>query len=172
MIRADLPGRTFSRLARQEGRPSMKSSTLVNLGVVVALCALAAVTAAQAPPRKLPATPPPAHAKDPRLAELDAQIAAARADRKKDVDPLEAQLKALKERYDAQIDSLVAQRKAIVEEGESPELRELDRQETSELAALADREKSEVAQVHQRYDTERKQLKEKYAAQRKGLQHG
>jgi hypothetical protein len=89
-------------------------------GLILLLGAATAAPVSKPAPateKKLPATPPPAHAKDPRLADLDAKIAAARAERKSEVDPLEAQLKAIKQRYDAQIDSLVAERKAIVEEG-------------------------------------------------------
>ena len=156
-------------------KPS-KLSKASALGALLAsaLCVLAAVTAAQGPPsteQKLPDSPPAAHAKDPRLADLDARIAAARAERKREVDPLETQLKALKQRFGAEIDSLQAERKAIVEAGESPELRELDQRETTELAALDDREKAEVDQLHQRYDAEKKKLRDDYAQKRKALKH-
>jgi hypothetical protein len=159
-------------------KPSIRLKTAaLGAGLAGTICLLAAVTAAQAPPpthstkQELPDSPPAAHAKDPRLADVDARLAAARAGRKSEVEPLETQLKALKQRFDAQIDSLQAERKAIVEEGESPALRELDQRETTELAALDDREKGEVAALHQRYDAERKALKESYAQKRKAIRH-
>ena len=143
--------------------------------------ALFAAFAASAPPsttpgaprtsREIPTTtaPAPAHPKDPRIADLDQQITALRADRKTQVDPLEAQLKALRERFDTQIDSLTAQRKSIVEAGESPALRELDEHETSELTALNDREKADIESTRTRYENEKKELRESYAAKRKAI---
>lgn len=131
---------------------------------------------AQADPAKPSAKATPqattaATSRDPRVAELDAQIKALRDQYKAEIDPLEAQVKAVRGKYDAQINTLVDQRKELVESEKSPEIRALDEQEAADLKTLADQERAEIEKVRQKYGDMRKDIQAKYQRRRQEL-HG
>ena len=139
----------------------------LGLAVLLAAIALPAAHAANTPTmQKIPVAPAP---KDPRIAELDAQIKTLKEQYHSQLDPLQEQVKALKGKFDPQISSLEDQRRDLVEAAKPPRIRELDEQEAAELKQLGDEEKTELDKVRQRFADERKQVQEKYKEKRQDL---
>ena len=116
-------------------------------------------------------TPAAPATRDPRIAEIDAQIKALREQFHAQLDPLEAQVKALRNKFEPQISALEDQRRELVESGKPAEIRALDEQEAAEMKSLADQEKTEIEKVRQHFADERKEVQAKYQQRRKEL-HG
>src|SRR5947207_1073651 len=69
-----------------------------------------------------------------QLRALQDKLKAMREQFRGELDPLQAQIKTLRDKYEPQITQMQEQIKGIVEQGKSPEVQQLDREEDQELA--------------------------------------
>ncbi len=161
------------------------------IGAAVVLVTAVAVTAwaqdpairGSKPPSSIPVqnpsmTPPPPTGVDraqdqvrrEQIKQLDERIQQLRTEYKSAADPIEAQLKSLRDKLASDLQPLQDQRKQLVDEGKSPDLLALDREEADALARLADREKADVEAVHQRYKDQRVSMQGDFTKRRHDLQ--
>jgi hypothetical protein len=113
-----------------------------------------------------------APARDPRIADLDAQIKSLRDQYHEQLQALDDQMQALHAKFDPQIKALEDQRRDLVESGKPPGMKTIDDQEQAELKSLADQEMSEIQKVRQHYADLRKDLRARYQQRRKELHGG